>query len=152
MYDPAVLKTVEDCRTVMARAKERGLDQVYEAVFRRSCEIAGRNMDDPRDPLIRAFHETLTAYEQLLTEKNGRNTSASRTRMKIDNKGVEQSLIDWTRSNSETMGLNLLVERGMPEYTGEYLVARFASRFPKDVVEKAHSRLHQHDITVPEPE
>lgn len=152
MYDPAILKTVEDCRTVMARAKERGLDEIYEVVFRHACEIAGHKMDDPRDPLIRAFHETLAAYEQLLTEKNGRNTPASRTRIKIDNKGVEQSLIDWTRSNSETMGFNLLLDRGMPEYTGEYLVARFASRFPEDVVEKALSRLQLHEITVPEPE
>lgn len=149
MYDPAVLKTVEQCRTVMARAREQGRDDVYDAVFKRSCEIAGREMDDPKDPLIAAFHETLAAYEQLLTEKNGRNTSASRTRMKIGNKGVEQSLVDWTRSDSETMGFNLLVERGMPEYTGEYLVARFADRFPQDVVEKARSRLRLHGIALP---
>ncbi len=37
--------------------------------------------DDPTDPLVREFYETLGAYEQLLTEKNGSTTIASRTAM-----------------------------------------------------------------------
>jgi hypothetical protein len=133
-YDASKLKTPTDCRTVMQRAKDRNLPEVYNAVFRRYCELSGAFHDDPADPLIADFHKTLAAYEQLLTEKNERTTSASRTRQKIANKGVHQSLIDWTRGKSETNGFRLLVEKGMPEYTGEYLVVRYATRFPEDVV------------------
>jgi hypothetical protein len=111
--------------------------------------LIGTENDDPSDPLVGDFYETLAAYEQLLTEKNGRNTAASRTRQKIDNKGVHQNLIEWTRGKVETNGFKLLVEKGLPEYTGEYLVVRYADRFPQDVVILARNRLTAHGITVP---
>lgn len=149
MYEVAKLKTAEECRTVMARARDRGLEDVYQRVFARYCELVGIKNDDPSDSLVRHFHETLAAYEQLLTEKNRTTTVASRSRQKIANKGVHQSLVEWTRAKSETSGFKLLVERGFPEFTGEYLVVRYAERFPDDVVELARSRLLKHGIPPP---
>lgn len=149
MYDVAKLKTPEECRTVMERARDRGLDDVYQLVFARYCELVGIKNDDPSDPLVRDFHETLAAYEQLLTEKNRVTTVASRSRQKIANKGVHQSLVEWTRAKTETSGFTLLVEKGFPEFTGEYLVVRYAERFPDDVVELARSRLLKHGIAPP---
>ena len=147
-FDASKLKTPEDCRTVMQRAKDRNLPEIYNAVFRQFCKLIGTANDDPSDPLIRDFYETLAAYEQLLTEKNGRVTAASRTRQKLANKGVHQSLIEWTRGKEETNGFKLLVEAGLPEYTGEYLVMRHASRFPDDVVALASRRLAEHGISI----
>ena len=149
MYDASKLKTPVECRTVMQRVRDRNLPEVYNAVFKRFCELAGNANDDPSDPLVRDFYKTLAAYEQLLTEKNGRNTIASRTRQKIGNKGVHQSLVEWTLGKVETNGFKLLVDRGLPEYTGEYLVARYSARFPDDVVALAKSRLTAHGITPP---
>jgi hypothetical protein len=133
----------------MERAKSRDMTDVYNAVFKRLCELVGKENDDPSDPLVRDFYKTLAAYEQLLTEKNGRNTPASRTRQKIDNKGVFQSLVEWTRGKVETNGFKLLVDKGLPEYTGEYLVVRYAARFPEDVVALARARLTEHNIPLP---
>jgi hypothetical protein len=99
--------------------------------------------------LVRDFYEALAAYEQLLTEKNGRNTPATRTRRKLANKGVYLSLIEWTRGKTETNGFTLLVDVGLPEYTGEYLVARYADRFPADVVQLAQERLEMHGLQLP---
>jgi len=99
--------------------------------------------------MIRDFHETLAAYEQILSEKNGKPTRASRTRQKITNKGVHKSLAEWTKGKEETNGFKLLVEAGMPEYTGEHLVLRYASRFPEDIVALARERLTSHGIEVP---
>jgi hypothetical protein len=123
--------------------------EVYEAAFKRMCRLVGSENDNPADPLIRDFHETLAAYEQPLTEKNGRLTSASRTRQKIKNKGIRQSLIEWTRGRVETNGFKLLIEVGMPEYTGEYLVLRYADRFPRDVVQLSKARLLEHKVALP---
>ena len=148
-YDVNKLKTPNECRIVMSRAQERQLPEVYNAAFKRYCELTGEANDDPSDPLIADFYKTLAAYEQLLTEKNERNTSASRTRQKISNKGVHQSLIEWTRGKTETNGFKLLVDKGMPEFTGEYLVVRYAARFPQDVVVLAKQRLGEHGISVP---
>jgi hypothetical protein len=151
MYDVKNLKSVAQCRIVMQRAKEQGQTDFYNAAFRRMCAIMGSENDDPNDSLVRDFFETLAAYEQLLTEKNERNTIASRTRQKIANKGVHQSLIEWTRASTETEGFKLLVEAGMPEYTAEYLVVRYAARFPPDVVALAEERLTAHNIALPAP-
>jgi hypothetical protein len=151
MYDLQKLKTVADCRRVMKRAKERGQNDVYTLVFKRLCELVGHENDDGNDPLIGRFHETLAAYEQLLTEKNQKNTPAHRTRQKIANKGVHQSLIEWTQGKAETNGFKLLVDSGLPEHTAEYLVVEFANRFPSEVVELARGRLRSHGISIPKP-
>jgi hypothetical protein len=146
MYDVNKLRTPQECRTVLQRARQQNQSEVYNAVFRRLCALVGSENDDPVDPLVRDFYETLAAYEQLLTEKNGRNTAASRTRQKITNKGVHQSLIEWTRAKAETNGFILLVDAGLPEFTGEYLVTKYAGRFPDDVVTLARERLLKHKI------
>jgi hypothetical protein len=150
MYDVNKLKSLTECRTVMHRGRKQGHSEVYDAVFRRMCELVGSENDDPNDPLVRDFFETLAAYEQLLSEKNERNTPAGRTRQKITNKGVHQSLIEWTRGSTETEGFKLLVDAGMPEYTAEYLVVRYTDRFPADVVALAGDRLMAHNIALPD--
>jgi hypothetical protein len=136
----------------MDRAREQNQQEIYAAVFRHMCHLVGSAQDDPDDPLVRDFHETLAAYEQILTEKNGRTTLASRTRQKIANKGVHQSLLEWTQGKTETNGFRLLVEAGLPEYTGEYLVVRYAELFPCEIVDLARSRLTAHNIAVPKRE
>jgi hypothetical protein len=146
MYDASKLKTVAECRIVLDRARAQKRNDVYAAVFHRMCQLVGSENDDPGDPLVRDFYETLAAYEQLLTEKNGRNTIATRTRQKLENKGVHLSLVEWTRGKIETNGFTLLIDAGMPEYTGEYLVTRYAARFPPDVVQLARDRLVSHDV------
>jgi hypothetical protein len=148
MYDVSKLLIPHDCRTVMARAKQRGMQGVYTAVFKRYWALVGNENDDPSDPLVRDFYETLAAYEQLLTEKNGSTTIASRTRQKVANEGVHQSLVEWTRGKIETNGFLLLVEAGLPEFTGEYLVTKYADRFPADIVTLARGRLVKHGISL----
>jgi hypothetical protein len=78
MYDLNSLKTVDDCRRVMERATKQGRPEVYSAVFKRQCELVGLQNENPDDPLVRRFHETLAAYEQLLTEKNNKKTLAAK--------------------------------------------------------------------------
>ena len=136
-YDVSNLKTAKDCRTVMQRARARELTTVYNDTFKRLCAIVGAANDDPADPLVGDFYQTLAAYEQLLTEKNQKNTLASRTRQKIAKKGVHQSLVEWTRGKTETNGFKLLVDAGLPQFTGEYLVVRYASRFPAEIIDLA---------------
>jgi hypothetical protein len=148
VYDISRLKTASECQIVLERSKEKEMADVYRAVFKRYCQLVGHENDDPSDPLVAEFFETLAAYEQLLTEKNGVRTTAARTRQKIKNKGIHQSLVEWALSKAATNGFNLLVDAGLPEYTSEYLVVKYADRFPKHVVDRASGRLKEHDIAV----
>jgi hypothetical protein len=127
--------------TVMKNAMRQGRDDVYYEALRRRCELIGLNYNDP---LERDFHAMLTAYEELLTEKNQRRTAASRTRQKLKNKGVVECLEDWARGHSETVGFKSLIDAGLIELTGEYLVTKYPERFTAEAVRRAKERLSSH--------
>lgn len=150
MYDVNKLTTPDQCEIVMVRARNQGLENIYRDVLRRYCELVGKEMDKPDDPIVRELWEGIAAYEAHLFEKHGgKKIKASRTRQKLKNKGVHQSLIEWTKASKETEGFAALVELGMPELTGEYIVAKYADRFPAEVVKTAMDRLDQHNIDRP---
>ncbi len=129
---------VKDLRQLMINAKRAQRDDVYWEAFRRVCELEGINHNGP---LERDFYATLAAYEELLSAKNGKRTSASRTRMKLRNKGVVGCLEDWAMSNQPTDGFKTLIENGQTELTGEFLVTKYADRFSPEAVERAKARL-----------
>jgi hypothetical protein len=114
MYNLISLKTVDDCRRVMERAKKQGRPEVYSAVFKRQCELVGLQNDDPDDPLVRRFYETLAAYEQLLTEKNNKKTPAGRTRQKVANKGVTNRLSTGQAAKLRRTAFTCSWKRGCP--------------------------------------
>ena len=124
-------------RSLMENARRLGRDDTYWLAFRRLCALEGMAFDDP---LERDFYDVLNAYEELLTEKNGRTTKANRTRQKLKNKGVKQCLIDWA-VGPPTEGFNFLAKQGLVELTAEYLVVKYEDRFPATVVEAAKMRL-----------
>ena len=132
--DPIKLQNVMD-----NNAKEGGNEELWELAFRRKAELAGQNYDDP---LERDFWEVLAAYEICLTKKNnGKPTRASRLRPKIKNKGFKQCLIDWAMATASTDGFELLIDKDLYEFTGEYLVLKYHERFEGEVVEAARKRL-----------
>jgi hypothetical protein len=129
-----------ELRNLMVNAKRLNRDDVWREAFVRLCSLEGVN---EADPLYRDFYATLAAYEELLTEKNGRTTRASRTRQKLKNKGVIQCLEDWAIASVGTDGFNLLVSKGMAELTGEYLVMKYPDRFSQEAVSAASARMAQ---------
>jgi hypothetical protein len=144
MYDiEKALQTPQQCQIVMKRALDQGDRDLYAAVFRRYCKLVGGEHDDPSDPLVRATHEAIAAYEQVLYEKHGRRVRASRTLRKIKNKGVYQSLIEWSQLHGNRPGFQALIEAGLSELTAEAIVVRFADRFPIDVVESCRETLRK---------
>lgn len=127
-----------DLRTLMTNAKRLGRDDIWREAFRRLCSLEGA---DQTDPLHRDFYQTLAAYEQLLTQKNGRATRASRTRLKLKSKGVVQCLEDWALSKTPTEGYELLMANGLAEMTGEQLVLNYPEQFSEGAIAAAKARL-----------
>lgn len=128
----------KELRNLMANAKRLKRDDVWREAFERLCILSGL---DQADPLHRDFYATLAAYEELLTEKNGRTTHAAYTRRKLKNKGVVQCLEDWAVDTKTTDGFNLL-KMGMVELTGEFLVMKYPGRFSQAAVDAATARIH----------
>ena len=124
-------------RNLMKNAQRLGREDIHKLAFQRLCALEGQACEDP---LERDFLQVLNAYEELLSEKNGRRTMASRTRQKLKNKGVRQCLIDWT-DGPPTSGFELLMKREQEELTGEYLVVKHADEFSEELVAAAKRRL-----------
>ena len=141
------IDTVDGCRALIANAERLGNREVRDLAFRRLCQISGLG-ENPG--LAREFAEVLAAYEELLSEKNGRRTTASRTRMKLKNKGLHQCLVDWTLATDTSSGFDILVERGLGELTGEFLVVKYANEFDDYIVDAARHRLTAHGISLPD--
>lgn len=127
-----------DLRTLMTNAKRLGRDDIWREAFQRLCSLEGA---DQTEPLHRDFYQTLAAYEHLLSQKNGRATRASRTRLKLKSKGVVQCLEDWVTSKTPTEGYELLMANGMAEMTGERLVLKYPEQFSADATAAAKARL-----------
>lgn len=127
-----------DLRTLMVNAKRLGRDDVWRDAFRRLCVLEGA---DQTDPLHRDFYEMLAAYEYFLSERNGRATRATPTRLKAKTKGVVHLLEEWVTSKTPTEAYEMLVAKGMPELTGEHLVLKYPEQFSAEAIASAKARI-----------
>ncbi len=130
--DPAKLRTLRE------NAQRLGVPEVEEAAFRRLVEILP---EEAPGSIEHDFWKTIHAFEEILRDERGKTVRLSRTRQKIDRVGVMRTLIDFAVSKTPTDGFNMLIERGLPELTGEALVLKHASHFEPTVLEAARSRL-----------
>jgi hypothetical protein len=83
-----------------------------------------------------------------LTEERGKTTRLARTRQKVARVGVLKTLEDWALKSDETDGFKMLLERKMPEFTGEAIVLRHSGRFSPQVVIAARQRLETAGVDV----
>jgi hypothetical protein len=95
------------------------------------------------NPLIKAFYETLSAREELLSEKHdGKHIKANYTRRMIKKNGVVYCLTKWAGfGNQTTEGFDDFIAAGLADMTAEALVVKFPDRFPPEVVVQARERL-----------
>lgn len=56
--------------------------------------------------------------------------------------GVEGTLKDWALGKP-TRGFAMLIDRGLPELTGEAIVLRHVTSFPSETVDAARERLKE---------
>jgi len=125
-------------RTIIDNARKRGAGRLADAAFRRLIAILP---EEKPGSLEHDFWQTIHAFEHLLTEERGKTTRLSRTRQKVARVGVRQTLADWAVATQETEGFRMLLERGMPELSGEAVVLRNADQFTPEMVAAARARL-----------
>ena len=130
--DPAQL------RTMIANAKARSEDEVALAAFRRLLLVSP---SEAPGTVEHDMWQTIFAFEHLLKEERGKTTLLARTRQKINRVGVIETLKDWAAAKQETEGFRMLLERGLPELTGEAIVLRHPRFFPRAAVDAARVRL-----------
>ncbi|PWV97517.1 hypothetical protein DFR52_10640 [Hoeflea marina] len=128
----------EKIRNIMESAKRLGSEPVREAAFRKLIHLLPE--EDP-GTFEHDFWQTIHAFEEVLRDERGKTVRLSRTRQKITRVGIRRTLEDFATASQATDGFRMLIERGMPELTGEAIVLRHSESFPDDVVAAARNRL-----------
>jgi hypothetical protein len=128
----------EDLESLIRNATKLGNAVVAEAAFRRRISLVP---DQNPGTVEHDFWQTVQAFEYSLTQERGKNTKLSRTRRKVAEVGVVQTLRDWTAGPQEAAGFKSLLGRGMPEFTGEAITLRHPEHFEPKTLEAARQRL-----------
>jgi len=137
--DPAKL------RQWIANARRENDKTVEDAAFRRLVEILPK---EKPGSVEHDFWRTIYAFEHVLSQERGKTTLLARTRQKAGRVGEIATLKDWAVSTKGTDGFNMLIERGMPELTGEAIVLRHAEQFDAAVAEAARKRLEEAGVDI----
>jgi len=135
----------ENLRSIIKNARERGATELANAAFRKLISILPQERPGTVE---HDFWQTIHAFEHALTEERGKTTRLARTRQKVARVGVLKTLEDWALSSKETDGFTMLLERGMPELTGEAIVLRHGRQFGTQVVVAARQRLEAAGVDI----
>jgi hypothetical protein len=136
---------IERLGSLVRNARAKGAVELADTAFRKLVSLV------PAEKLGTVEHDfwqTVQAFEFTLSEERGKTTRLSRTRQKVAKVGAVQILAEWATDSHPTDGFKKLVERGMPELTGEAVALRHADRFAAPVLEAARRRLSEAGVDV----
>lgn len=123
---------------LVRNARAQGVAEVADAAFRKLVALVPAERPGTVE---HDFWQTVHAFEFSLSEERGKTTRLSRTRQKVAKVGVVQTLRDWATGTQETAGFKMLLERGMPEFTGEAITLRHPEHFEPATLDAARQRL-----------
>jgi hypothetical protein len=135
----------EKLRRWIVNARNKNETDISDATFRRLIAIMPQEQPGTVEY---DFWQTMHAFEHILTEERGKTTRLARTRQKVARVGVIETLKDWALSDHRTDGFEMLLERSMPELTGEAIVLRHSESFAEVVVTAARMRLESAGVDV----
>jgi hypothetical protein len=135
----------EKLRSWIINARKGGEDRVADAAFRRLVSVLPK---EKPGTVEHDFWQTIHAFEHVLSEERGKTTRLARTRQKVARVGEVQTLKDWALRSKSTDGFTMLLERNMPELTGEAIVLRHAHQFGADVLAAAKQRLARAGVDI----
>lgn len=113
-------------------------------VRRRSIELRARSHNFNREVEIELV-EAIYAYEELLTQRNGRRTRANRTWQMVARYGIIKAAERAVNRPTDALGYRLLVEMGLVDLTFEAVILRYPEAFDANVVELCRRRLAELD-------
>jgi hypothetical protein len=137
------LKTPEDCETFAKNVSERGRPDLALAARKRAVALRAAQYGAQSD-IERECIEAVYAYEEVLSQKNGKKTKASRTWPMIKKHGIIMAVERAVNREVETQGYTALVEMGLEDYAFEAVILRHPEAFAPEVVERSRLRVAAH--------
>lgn len=150
VFNPAVIKTIPEIETVLARATQDNNQELFDAAFDRLYVLTKQKYKDVADPIDRKVYQGLDMWVSM-GRARGRRGVGNRTKQKIKRVGTRQFLIDTVkqRTIAKHSGFTFNVSEQHPELTTEYIVVENAPEFPREIVALAKARLEQYKLDVP---
>jgi hypothetical protein len=120
----------------------RNLPEIMTAALRQAIRLKAQGFD-PEDDFENAVFHALAGYEIALSIKNNVRTAASRTRNLLNRLKPLEALRLLMNSTDEKIGLKILSDMHLAEFTFESVVVTYPKKFfPHEVIE-AQRRLDQ---------
>ncbi|HCH4305835.1 TPA: hypothetical protein NKZ49_003265 [Vibrio parahaemolyticus] len=140
--DPRVLKlqSVESCEKFKANAIRLGEHELAKQATLRAVAIRAKDYRCETEAEKLAI-EAVYAYEEVLTQRNGKRTRASRTWQMIERRGVIGAVERAVNREGVSLGYTALVEMGLEEFAFEAVILRFPELFSNEAVQKSQERM-----------
>ena len=134
------LDTLKKCENFARNATERGRPDLAKESRQRAVQLRAQE-HDAKSAAEKEALQAVYAYEDLLTNKNGRNTRASRTWQMIKRHGIIEAVERAVKRNAVTQGYTMLVEMGLEEHAFEAVILRHPEVFSDEAVRISRTRL-----------
>src|SRR3972149_1347080 len=130
------LATPEACERFIKNALRLGHPDLAQQAGRKAIELRAE-AHDARTAAERESLQAIYAYEELLTEKNGKHTRATRTWQMLKRHGIIESVNRVVARQDDAVGYKTLKEKGLEDLSFEAVVLRYPDVFSPEAVEHA---------------
>ena len=134
------LDTLKKCENFARNAANKGRSDLAAEARQRAVEIRAEEHGAQTDPEKEAL-QAVYAYEDLLTNKNGRTTRASRTWQMIKRHGIIEAVERAVKRDAVTQGYTMLVDMGLERFAFEAVILRHPEVFTDEAVKISSRRL-----------
>ena len=141
--DPRVsrLKTVADCESFAANARERGAPELADQARKRAVQVRadahGACSDVERECLLAVY-----AYEEVLSAQKGRRQPATRTWQMIKRHGIIPAVERVVTKREVSSGFAALADMGLMEFAFEAVILRYPESFSVEARAMSRQRLN----------
>lgn len=143
------LRTSDECESFAKNVEAKFPDLARQA--RRRAVILCAASYGATTVAEREALEAVYAVQEVMSQRNGKKTRASRTWQSFERHGILQTVERVVSRARETEGYAALVEMGMDDFTFEAVVLRNPDQFQPETIERARQRLAELKKSVPKP-
>lgn len=137
-----ILDTPKKCEVFAKNARERGRSDIALEAHQRAVELRAMEHDAHTTAEVEAL-QAVYAYEEILSNKNGRRTRASRTWQMIKRHGIIEAMERAVKRAAVTQGYTMLAEMGLERHAFEAVILRHPDLFTDEAIRISKERLAQ---------
>jgi hypothetical protein len=134
------LKSPKDCKVFAENAMQRGRPDLANEARQRAVELRAAEYGSSSE-VEKECLQAIFAYEETLTEKNGRPTRATRTWQMIKRHGIVAAVERAVCRDPETVGYKALADVGLLDFAFEAVILRHPSLFSEEAIKRSKERM-----------